>query len=168
MTGPEIERTDFQWARPVEIAGEERTRALAAVEAALAAWNVTMPAVDPLTLDFGLGEFARIGETEYCIVNNRDRNYCGKFLILLDGQRCPMHHHNAKHETFFIVQGEVAMTTGGAVRTMRPGDTLQVEPGADHTFAAVNGPALILEVSQPSIEHDNVFEDQRIGHGGLL
>jgi mannose-6-phosphate isomerase-like protein (cupin superfamily) len=164
----EIERTDFQWARPLEITGDERSRALDAADAALASWGLTMPAVDPLTLDFGLGEFTRIGETEYCIVNNRDRNYCGKFLLLFDGQRCPLHHHNSKHETFFIVRGEVAMQCDGAETTLRSGDTLQVAPGTDHTFAAVDGPALVLEVSEPSVERDNVFADRRIGTDGIL
>jgi D-lyxose ketol-isomerase len=163
-----VDRTDFQWAHPMELAGEARALALAAADLAFTEWELTMPAVDPLPLDFGLGEFDTIGETEYCIVNSRERQYCGKFLFLQDGQRCPLHHHNTKHETFFIVKGEVAMTAGDREIAMRPGDTLQVEPGTDHTFAAANGPALVLEVSQPSVENDNVFADRRIGRDGLM
>ncbi len=127
-----------------------------------------MPPVDPLTIDFGLRNFRRIGEIEYWIVNDRDRNYCGKFLLLFENQRCPRHHHRMKDETFFIVKGTVAMEADDREFLMQEGDTYQMAPGVVHTFAAVGGPALVLEVSLPSIPGDNIFEDRRIGRDGVL
>jgi hypothetical protein len=43
-----------------------------------------------------------------------------------------------------------------------------MRPGVDHTFAAVGGPALVLEVSLPSIQNDNVFADKAIGNSGII
>lgn len=163
-----MKRTDGEWTRPLEIVGEEREAALAEAGQVLAAWGMVMPECDPLTLHFGLNDFRRIGEVEYWIVNNRTHNYCGKFLFLFEGQRCPLHYHKMKHETFFIAQGTVEMEADGRVFTMQQGETFAMEPGVNHTFAAVGGPALVLEVSLPSIQGDNFFADRRIGTDGVL
>jgi N-acetylneuraminate synthase len=160
--------TDATWTLDFEIKGEERTQALAEATQILAGWNLTMPPADPLTIDFGLRDFRRIGEIEYWIVNDRDRNYCGKFLLLFENQRCPRHWHRMKDETFFIVRGTVVMEADDKQFEMKEGATFQVAPGVVHTFAAVGGPALVLEVSLPSISGDNIFEDKRIGRDGVL
>jgi N-acetylneuraminate synthase len=127
-----------------------------------------MPPGEALTPHFGLHDFYRIGEIEYWIVNDRVNQYCGKFLFMFENQRCPLHHHNMKDETFFIVKGQVSMEADGKTFTMNPGDTFKMLPGVEHTFMAVNGPALVLEVSLPSIEHDNVFADPAIGNNGII
>ena len=41
-------------------------------------------------------------------------------------------------------------------------------PGMNHTFRAVGGPALVLEVSLPSLQGDNIFADKRIGEQGVI
>jgi len=161
-------RTDAQWVLDFELRGAERDAALARAAQILSGWGLTMPPGDPLSPHFGLGEFYRIGEIEYWIVNDRQNNYCGKFLFLFDGQCCPSHYHKMKHETFFIVRGTVEMTMDGKVRVLQPGDTLAMPPGTKHTFSALNGPALVLEVSLPSIQYDNVFDDKRIGVNGVI
>ena len=153
---------------PFSLVGEERQRAIERCQEVLRGWGLTMPAFDPLVLDFGLGCFHEIGEIEYWIANEEAAGYCGKFLFLFEGQRCPSHRHAAKDETFYIVRGEVEMTVEGETRRMRPGDTLKLAPGREHTFAAVGGPALVLEVSLPSVPGDNFFADERIGAGGVL
>jgi mannose-6-phosphate isomerase-like protein (cupin superfamily) len=169
LPNPEaMETTDAAWARRLEIEGPEREVALAEAARIIGEWGLAMPVVEPLALDFGLGDFAAIGEIEYWIANDLTFRYCGKFLFLFDGQRCPAHRHTAKHETFFLVHGTVEMTIEGVARRMGPGDTLAMAPGACHTFRAVGGPALILEVSLPSEPGDNVFDDRRIGLDGVL
>ena len=72
-----------------------------------------------LVLDFGIGEFEKIGEIEWWVANFNDEGYCGKFLFLFDGQTCPYHHHKMKHETFFVVKGGVRMKVNGRVRKPR-------------------------------------------------
>jgi D-lyxose ketol-isomerase len=161
-------RMDAQWVLDFELKGSMREEALARAEQVCAEWGLVMPPGEALTPHFGLHDFYRIGEIEYWIVNDRTNKYCGKFLFLFANQRCPLHHHNIKDETFFIVKGQVLMEADGRTFLMQPGDTFKMRPGVDHTFAAADGPALILEVSLPSIEHDNVFADPHIGNNGII
>lgn len=161
-----MDRVD--WTLNFEITGEEREAALNKAADILRGWNLTMPPVEPLTIHFGLNDFYRIGEIEYWIVNDTMNNYCGKFLFLFEGQRCPLHYHKMKDETFFIVRGTVAMDLDDKVLTLHEGAVLKVAPGQKHTFAAQGGAALVLEVSLPSISGDNIFDDARIGNGGVL
>jgi mannose-6-phosphate isomerase-like protein (cupin superfamily) len=126
----------------ISLSGPSRERALGLCGRQLAAWNVTMPAVEPLVLDFGLGEFEKTGLIEYWIANEIEAGYCGKWLFLFAGQTCPRHHHQTKLETFFIFRGTVRMQFEGV------------------------GPALLLEVSKPCVVADNYFADTRIPIGG--
>ncbi len=128
-------------------------------------WGFTPPDTSPLVFDFGLNDFEKIGEVEFWIANEVDAGYCGKFLFVFDGQSCPVHHHRKKLETFYILFGTVKMKYEGVDRLMMPGDVLKVEREKDHGFTGV-GPALLLEVSQPSILDDNYFLDRKEGFPG--
>ena len=161
-------RTDAQWTLDFEIQGAARRAALRRAGKVFRRWGLVMPKTDPLTPHFGLGDFYRIGEIEYWIVNDRQNSYCGKFLFLFKNQRCPRHRHKAKDETFFIVRGRVHMTAGRRQFMMKPGDIFKMRPGIGHTFVAVGAPALILEVSLPSIKRDNYFSDKTIGNQGVI
>jgi N-acetylneuraminate synthase len=151
----------------VELQGPEREAALAAIQDQIAAWGLKMPPVTPLPLHFGLGQFKEIGETEFWVANETEHGYCGKLLFVFDGQTCPYHRHVKKHETFFILKGSLRMKVGEEERLMREGDLLVMPPGVGHSFTGV-GPALILEVSMPSILQDNFFADKRIGQDGVI
>jgi mannose-6-phosphate isomerase-like protein (cupin superfamily) len=152
---------------PYQVEGPERERALSACHAVLRGWGLTMPAVEPLALDFGLGRFAEIGETEFWVANEAVAGYCGKFLFVQDGQTCPTHKHKVKHETFFVLKGSVQMEIDGQVRTLAQGDCLVMPPGQLHRFTGI-GPALLLECSMPSIPGDSYFTDPAIGANGVL
>ena len=151
----------------VELAGEPRKAALACCRRQIAAWNVKLPRRKPLVLDFGLGEFEKTGLIEFWIANEPDAGYCGKFLFVFDGQTCPAHHHDVKHETFFVMKGTVRMKVDGHVRRMAEGDVLAMPPGTKHSFTGI-GPALLLEVSQPSLRGDNFFRDKRVAGTGVI
>ena len=129
------------------------------------AWGLAMPEVEPLVLDFGLGRFGLVGEIEFWIANEVDAGYCGKFLFVFDGQTCPLHMHRQKLETFFVVKGVLSVVYGGEKVELREGDVLRIETEITHSFTGV-GPALLLEVSKPSIIHDNYFDDANIPIGG--
>jgi len=148
----------------IAVNGPARQDALRECHAQLAAWQLAMPSHEPLVSDFGLAEFRRTGLIEYWVANEMEAGYCGKFLFVFDGQTCPMHWHKEKHETFFIVRGQVEMDFDGSIRRMRPGDCLPVPPGRPHRFTG-KGPALLLEVSKPCLVDDNVFEDPDIPIG---
>jgi len=160
--------SDIDWTNDFEVQGAQRAAVVAEALATIAGWGLAMPPGEPLPLHFGLHDFDRIGETEWWIVNDTTNRYCGKFLYVREGQRCPDHHHRIKDETFYIVRGTVAMDLDGVRRLLSPGEVLQVAPGQVHGFEGHGGPALLLEVSLPSIPGDNIFVDQRIGNGGVL
>jgi mannose-6-phosphate isomerase-like protein (cupin superfamily) len=149
----------------IMLEGRARAQALARFQRQLTKWGLAMPAVEPLVLDFGLGEFETTGLIEYWIANELKAGYCGKYLFVFDRQSCPMHCHHNKIETFFVVKGSVAMTCAGQNQVMNPGDILRVETRQPHGFMGL-GPALLLEISQPCIVSDNYFDDCRIPLGG--
>lgn len=151
----------------VELDGPRRAEALARCREQIAAWGVPVPEDFILVLNFGLDEFERTGLIEFWVANETQAGYCGKFLFLFDGQSCPEHYHRMKHETFYILCGRVRMIADGAETLMNPGDRLVMPAGVRHLFSGV-GPALILEVSMPSIRGDNFFADPRIGCNGVL
>jgi len=150
-----------------ELHGEEREQALTAIRGQIAAWGLRMPDVAPIPLDFGLGRFTQVGETEFWVANEVDLGYCGKFLFVFGGQTCPYHRHGMKHETFFVLKGAIRMKVGDEERIMREGDLLPMPPGLGHSFTGI-GPALILEVSMPSVLNDNFFADKNIGEEGVI
>ena len=62
---------------PFQVTGEKRARALAHCQDTIRAWGLTMPDVEPLALDFGLGRFDEIGEIEFWVANDPETGYCG-------------------------------------------------------------------------------------------
>lgn len=148
----------------VALKGDAAAAAVQSLREQVAAWGLALPPATPFACDFGLGRFDEIGEVEVWVANEVAAGYCGKFLFVRDGQTCPMHCHRTKHETFYLVKGQVRMDCGGVVRTMGAGDVLPVPPGVRHAFTGM-GPALLLEVSMPCVVDDNVFDDDRIPIG---
>ena len=149
----------------ISIQGPVADQALGRFRAQAEAWGVALPAVEPLVLDFGLGDFKRWGLIEFWIANEAEAGYCGKYLFVFDGQTCPEHHHRGKMETFFVVQGRVRIRFDGRDIELAPGAVLAVPPGKPHAFTGV-GPVLLLELSQPCVIDDNYFADRRIPIGG--
>lgn len=148
----------------ISLVGPPARRALAACRRQLRAWGVRPPAVEPLVLDFGLGDFEHTGLIEFWIANESKAGYCGKYLFVFDGQTCPEHRHRRKHETFFAVKGRARMRLAGKERVLKEGDVLPVPAGRRHSFTGA-GPALLLELSMPCEIDDNVFSDRRIPIG---
>lgn len=148
----------------VSIKGAPRDTALTSCRRQMTAWNVSMPAVEPLVLDFGLDDFNKTGLIEYWIANESRAGYCGKYLFVFDGQTCPHHRHEKKHETFFVLKGRVRMIHESRAFEMGEGGVLPVPPGGGHSFTGM-GPALLLELSTPCEINDNNFTDRRIPIG---
>ena len=53
-----------------------RREAMAKFSAQIKKWDVAMPPVKPLVLDFGLGDFYKTGLIEYWIANEIEPGYC--------------------------------------------------------------------------------------------
>ena len=142
---------------------EEKEKILREAEEIISKWGLRMPKEVCLVLDFGLGDFYNQGLVEFWVANEEKEGYCGKFLFLFENQTCPSHFHRFKHETFFVVKGKVKMKANGEEFIMAEGDVFPMKQGTLHSFQAVEGPALILEVSKPCVPKDSIFEDERIG-----
>lgn len=149
----------------ISAGGAEADAALAAFHEQLEAWGLAMPPVEPLVLDFGLGDFADTGLIEYWIANEAKAGYCGKYLYVHDGQTCPAHSHRTKMETFCVVKGRVRIDRPGSVVELGPGEVLPVPPGTVHSFTGL-GNCLLLELSMPCEIGDNYFENRGIPIGG--
>ena len=145
----------------ISLAGAKADAALAAFRRQVQEWGIALPTVEPLVLDFGLGQFERTGLIEYWIANEAEAGYCGKYLFVFDGQQCPAHAHRVKHETFFLMRGRLRVIVDGQPLVMAPGDVLPIAPGHVHSFQGA-GNALLLELSMPCEVSDNRFEDPRI------
>jgi quercetin dioxygenase-like cupin family protein len=145
----------------ISLCGPEAERALAAFGRQIDSWGLSMPPVEPLVLDFGVGQFDRVGLIEYWIANETEAGYCGKYLFVFDGQQCPAHSHRVKHETFFLVRGCLKVTLDGEPMVLQTGQVLPIPPGHVHSFEG-EGNSLLLEVSMPCQVSDNHFEDSRI------
>lgn len=151
----------------IQLSGSARENALRDVYRQLGNWDLKMPDVDPLVFDFGLGRFHDIGEIEFWVANEEEHGYCGKFLFVFDDQTCPYHYHKVKHETFFVMQGEVRMQIGEEERVLAEGDRVVMPLETGHSFTGL-GPALILEVSMPSVPGDSYFRNEEIGDSGII
>lgn len=149
----------------IALKGPEADRALTEFKRQIAEWNIALPQVDPLVLDFGLGDFRRVGLIEYWIANEATAGYCGKYLFVFDGQTCPLHRHRNKHETFFLVKGRLAVEYDGRHLELGEGDVLPIEQWKFHSFTGL-GPALLLELSMPCVVDDNYFDNPDIPIGG--
>ena len=152
---------------PFQVTGEKRERALEHCLSTIQSWGLRMPDVEPLALDFGLDKFEKIGEIEFWVANEEEFGYCGKFLFVADGQTCPYHKHDKKHETFFVMKGKVRMVVDDEEKVLQEGDILVMPPGQRHSFTGV-GPALLLEVSMPSVRKDSFFANKAIGDDGVI
>jgi len=154
---------EIDWAKRIEIVGKEREEILKEAEKIIEGWGLKMPEVfSPLVLDFGYNDFKNTGHIEYIVANEINEGYCGKFIFMFKGQRCPEHYHKKKHETFFVLKGEVLMNADGKEIVLKEGDVLPMNRNTFHTFKALEN-SLIIEVSQPSIKNDSFFKDEQIG-----
>ena len=143
----------------LQLQGTKREEALARAAEQIAAWGLVMPQVEPLVMDFGSHDFDRYGLTEYWAANELEAGYCGKFMFLFDGQTCPLHSHHAKHETFFIVKGQVRLAVNGVEQVLAAGEVMSLGTDEVHTFTGI-GNALILELSMPCVPKDTQFRDR--------
>ena len=70
----------------ISVHGTIADEALRSFRKQAADWQIALPSVRPLVLDFGLGQFNQIGLIEFWIANEAAAGYCGKYLFVFDGQ----------------------------------------------------------------------------------
>ena len=107
---------------------------------------------------YGLERFREFGAV---IVDCVNRGYCKKLIALLPRQKHPYHYHKQKEETFHLLNGDLEVEIDGREVTLRPGDTVLVQPECWHKFQSLNG-AIFEEISTTHYNNDSYYEDQRI------
>lgn len=92
--------------------------------------------------------------SETWMANNELEDYCGKILHIKEGQSSSMHYHLDKHETFYILDGQLMVdlinTSDGTQYDpiiMSKGETLEIKRGQPHQLIAHEGDVTFFEVS---------------------
>lgn len=111
-----------------------------------------------LSHHYGMKHFRQTGAIIISIIN---REYCKKLLVVLPGQKHPIHAHKVKEETFQLLYGDLQVNIEGRDISMKPGDIQTVLRGEKHSFTSIKG-AIFEEVSTTHIKNDSYYEDPRI------
>ena len=92
--------------------------------------------------------------SETWMANNDTEDYCGKLLHIKEGHSSSMHYHMDKHETFYILDGQLMVnlidTSNGTKRDsiiMSQGETLEINRGQPHQLIAHKGDVTFFEAS---------------------
>lgn len=111
-----------------------------------------------LSHHYGIDKFAEWGAT---IINCVNREYCKKLIILLPGQKHPVHYHKRKEETFHILYGDVTVNVAGTTKSNRNGEMIIVERETKHSFGSEMG-GIIEEISTTHYKDDSIYDDVSI------
>lgn len=80
----------------------------------------------------------------------------------------PLHVHAEQDDTFFVLEGVLAVQVGDQVVDVRPGDFATVPPGVPHTFDNLRGdqgPVVTINLMTPGGLHAFFTERARMGPG---
>jgi N-acetylneuraminate synthase len=108
-----------------------------------------------LSHHYGMKHFRQVGAIIISIIN---REYCKKLLVILPGQKHPVHMHKVKEETFQLLYGDLTIHLDGNERTLKPGDIQTILREEKHSFTSNKG-AIFEEVSTTHIKNDSYYED---------
>lgn len=109
-----------------------------------------------ISCHYGLESYPKVGMALISCVN---REYCKKLLVLLPGQSHPSHHHVLKEETFIVLHGDLAVTTGDGTRTLARGDMMVMERNTPHSFHSENG-CVFEEISSSHFASDSYYKEE--------
>ena len=108
-----------------------------------------------LSHHYGIDKFEGWGAT---IINCINREYCKKLIILLPGQKHPVHHHKKKEETFHVLYGSIVVNLDGEDKNYKAGDMVIVEREMKHNFNSASG-AIFEEISTTHYKDDSFYDD---------
>jgi len=81
----------------------------------------------------------------YKILNESD-NHKTKYIYLEPNNRLSYQKHQHRSEHWFIVSGNAAVTINGYLRSMYPGDSIDIKAGDLHRIASTSSPVEFIEV----------------------
>ncbi len=111
-----------------------------------------------LSHHYGMAHFRQTGAI---IINVVNREYCKKLIIVLPGQKHPMHAHKIKEETFQLLYGDLQVNLNGQNIDMKPGDIQTVQRDDEHSFTSRTG-AIFEEISTTHVKNDSYYSDSKI------
>ena len=111
-----------------------------------------------LSHHYGIENFEQWGAVIISCIN---REYCKKLIIMLPGQKHPIHYHKKKEETFHVLYGDVTINLKGIEEEHKPGDIIVVERGVKHSFSSKSG-AVFEEISTTHYINDSYYDDAQI------
>lgn len=111
-----------------------------------------------LSHHYGIERFEEWGAT---IINCINREYCKKIIVLLPGQKHPIHYHVKKEETFYVLSGDVIINIEGDEKEYKPGDMVVIERGMKHSFSTRTG-TVFEEISTTHLLDDSYYDDELI------
>jgi N-acetylneuraminate synthase len=111
-----------------------------------------------LSHHYGMQHFRQVGAI---IINIINREYCKKLIVVLPGQKHPIHSHKVKEETFQLLYGDLIVHIEGNENIMKPGDIQTVLRGEKHSFTSIKG-AIFEEISTTHIKNDSYYEEPMI------
>ena len=91
--------------------------------------------------------------SETWICNNEAEDYCSKLLYIKKGHSTHMHFHIAKHETFYVISGQLFLShldTSNAEtidRVIFKGETVEIPRGLPHKLEAQGSDVELIETS---------------------
>ena len=107
---------------------------------------------------YGIDNFYKTGCAIITCVN---REYCKKIILVLPGQRNPVHTHIKKEETFHVLYGDVTLTLNHEKKSFKAGELVIVERGVSHDFSTETG-CVLEEISTQHFKSDSIYEDADI------
>ena len=91
---------------------------------------------------------------EVWLANNEEEDYCGKILHINGGYTSSMHFHADKHETFYILEGDLRVvtidteTTEKTTHILKTGETFVIDRLTPHQLSTAGDTAVrIIEIS---------------------
>jgi mannose-6-phosphate isomerase-like protein (cupin superfamily) len=90
---------------------------------------------------------------EIWLVNNKYENYCGKILFIKKGHSTSMHFHAEKHESFYILEGQLDIdiidteTTKKYEVALSQGEVFTLDRFMPHMLKAVVSDVKFIETS---------------------
>ncbi len=91
--------------------------------------------------------------SELWLANNKEHDYCGKILTVNPGFSTSLHFHANKHETFYVLEGELEVVTVDTETTqesccfLSEGDVFEINPHIPHRLRANGQQVKFIEIS---------------------
>jgi N-acetylneuraminate synthase len=111
-----------------------------------------------ISCHYGIDEFFQTGAV---IVDKLNREYCKKIIVMMPGQRHPVHHHLKKEEAFELLYGDCMISLNGKEVSLKRGVPQLIPRKVNHSFITKEG-CVIEEISTTHHRGDSIYEDPAI------